>query len=257
MEPKLFLKAISQYFGYQIRKTRKASSIEASFLHLDSQYDQKFLLNGSDVKLIFDIGAHVGDTAKNYNKMYPNARIIGFEPFPESFQEFKKNCRSFQQIEPYQLAVAESSGTKTFYSTDFSPQNSLLKLSPICEDYYAQSNASTITSLSVESVTLDSFCHDKNINEIDICKIDIQGAELLALKGAESLLEGKAIKILYLEVQFNEMYESQAWFHDISSFLLEFNYSLFGLYNLDPGNKNNLSLAQGDAIFISPNLLAK
>lgn len=256
MEPKLFLKAISQYFGYQIRETRKAPSLESSFLHLDSQYDQKFLLKNREVDLILDIGAHAGETAKSYHRTFPNAKILSFEPFPNAFLELEKNCKSIKQIEPQQLAVADFNGESNFYTSGFSPMNSLLKFASDSQTHYDRAVISEEDKLIVKTVTLDSFCFDRGIKKINICKMDIQGAELLALQGAKQLLKDLAIDLLYLEVSFNKIYESQAWFHDISDFLVKFDYKLFGIYNFYHG-KDNFFLAQGDAIFISPNLLTK
>jgi len=253
MKPKLFLKAISQYFGYQFRETRKASSLEGSFLHLDATYDQKFILKNKDVNVIFDIGAHVGEVAKNYHQNFPNATIFAFEPFPDSYSELERNSKPIKEIKPLQIAVADSVGEKTFYSSAHSPMNSLLKFSPDIGEHYAEYVVSKENSLTVSSTTLDLFCEDNNIQRINICKMDIQGAELLALQGGKELLKNSLIDVIYLEVSFNKIYESQAWFHDVSNFLVQFDYKLFDIYNFYHG-KNNFYLTQGDAIFVSPEI---
>jgi hypothetical protein len=83
--------------------------------------------------------------------------------------------------------------------------------------------------------------------------MDIQGAELLALKGGVNLLSNKAIDLFHLEVCFSEYYHNQALFYQICDFLAAYGYRLFGLYNLYHG-KNNLAMIEGDALFLSPNL---
>lgn len=60
---------------------------------------------------------------------------------------------------------------------------------------------------------------------IDILKMDIQGGELLALKGAQSLLEASRIRLLALEVEFKPLYKDQPLFWDICAYLYRFGYS--------------------------------
>ena len=130
------IKSIFQYFGYQVRKCPRASSPEASFLHLDPFFDQQFLLKNYVVDTIFDIGAHVGETTKNYRKFFKNSKIFAFEPFPESYHKLSEFSQSDKMIETHNVAVAEQSEEKSFYSTNFSPMNSLLELTNSSDKYY-------------------------------------------------------------------------------------------------------------------------
>ena len=66
------------------------------------------------------------------------------------------------------------------------------------------------------------------------------------------MLEAKAIDLIYTEVVFVEQYEGQADFHDLCRFLRDRDYTLYGLYNLNPGRDS--ILAWGDAILIAPRL---
>lgn len=250
---KHLIKSVFQYFGYQVRKCPKTSSSEASFLHIDPFFDQKFLLKNSRVDTIFDIGAHVGETTQKYRKLFKSSKILAFEPFPDSYDKLVEFSQSDKLIEAQNLAVADKLGESCFYSTSFSPMNSLLELSNSSGKYYEEAVSTVVQSMRVKTTTLDYFCKTMNIQKIQICKMDIQGAELLALKGAVDLLANKAIDLFYLEVSFNEIYQHQALFYQICDFLAQYGYSLFGLYNLYCG-KNNLALAMGDALFLSPSL---
>ncbi len=58
-------------------------------------------------------------------------------------------------------------------------------------------------------------------------------------------VETKAIDLIYSEVLFAELYESQAGFHDLCRFLSDRDYTLYGLYNLTSGRDS--ILAWGDA----------
>ena len=51
----------------------------------------------------------------------------------------------------------------------------------------------------IEVITLDKYCSEKGIEKIDLWKLDMEGGEEAALKGARGLLDRKAIKALVLE----------------------------------------------------------
>jgi hypothetical protein len=56
--------------------------------------------------------------------------------------------------------------------------------------------------------------------------------------------------LVYTEVLFAKRYDGQANFYDLCKFLEQYDYLLYGLYDLDYGN--NSALVRADAIFISP-----
>ncbi len=82
--------------------------------------------------------------------------------------------------------------------------------------------------------------------------MDVQGGELLVLRGGSSLLSAGSIDLIYTEVSFVELYDDQVIFTDLCEYLSTHGYALYGLYNLYKG-RNGL-LAQADAIFLSPRM---
>ena len=78
--------------------------------------------------------------------------------------------------------------------------------------------------------------------------MDIQGAELLALRGASDLLDRRKIRLIYTEVLFCEQYECQAWFCDLWAHLRSKGYELYGLYDIVRGGGGYVSF--GNAIFL-------
>jgi len=205
-------------------------------------------LFGKNVSVIFDIGANRGDVVAKYLEMFPHAIIYAFEPFPGSFEILEQRFKGNDSVHCFKLAIAEEEGTKTFYVNRNVDTNSLLKpkLSGLSSDKQVE-NLSVVT---VSSTTLDKFCNENKINQIDILKMDIQGGELAALKGASGLLLHKQVQNIYSEVYFMEQYESQPLFHDISKFLYGFDFSLQDIYSPIYGKGR---LAWGDVIFILKN----
>ena len=92
------------------------------------------------------------------------------------------------------------------------------------------------------TITVDTFLKNNHIDseKIDFVNIDIQGAELLALKGMKNLL--KYCNYLYLEVNTKHLYKDCALIHEIDDFLKEFGFK-----------RNETSMTQhgwGDALYV-------
>jgi hypothetical protein len=79
--------------------------------------------------------------------------------------------------------------------------------------------------------TLDRYCAETGLTNIDHLKIDTQGYDLNVLKGAQSFLGSKNIGTVSVEIMFTEMYKGQPSFSDILSFLLSRDYQLLGVYD--------------------------
>src|SRR5258708_4570153 len=150
-----------------------------------------------------------------------------------------------KSVYSHRLAVSDSEEEKTLFVNRNVDANSLLKSrqSGLSSDNEVENRSIEI----VPSTTLDNFCLKNAIANIDILKMDIQGGELTALKGAVDLLTTKKIKTIFSEVFFVEQYESQPLFHDISKFLYDNGFLIQDVYSPFYGNG---CLAWADAIFV-------
>jgi hypothetical protein len=81
-----------------------------------------------------------------------------------------------------------------------------------------------INKINQKSITVDSFFERNNLDasKYDFWNFDIQGAELLALKGATKSI--KHAKVLYLEVNSKELYINGALINEIDEFLAQYNF---------------------------------
>jgi FkbM family methyltransferase len=82
-----------------------------------------------------------------------------------------------------------------------------------------------VNSINMKSITIDTFIKKHGINSpiLNLWNFDIQGAELLALKGATENL--KYANVLYLEVNKDKLYKDCALVHEIDEFLLKYNFN--------------------------------
>src|SRR5258708_5417149 len=166
----------------------------------DNAFEKQREIIGERGRVIFDIGANRGNVTEKYLKMFPNASVFAFEPYPDTYEALKGRFKIEANVSCHKYAISDSTGQQTFYVNKNIDTNSILKpkKSGLSSDVQVQ-NEKVIT---VEATTVDLFCKSNQINQIDILKMDIQGGELSALKGSIELLKLKKIRLIYLETFF-------------------------------------------------------
>jgi FkbM family methyltransferase len=232
-------------FGFEIHGNGYMQSLKKTSFKEDAFEVQYNLLSGN-ADCIFDIGANRGDTAKKYASLFNKAKIYAFEPFPDTYSKLLTNTKEIKQIIPNTLAIADFRGDAILYSNHNEDTNSLLP--SIKMGLSSDQQVRNKGSLTIPTDTIDNFCKENNIDQIAILKLDIQGSELAALKGAVRMLEKKKIKVIYTETYFRQQYKDQPLFHDIASFLFGYGYAIQDIYSPIYGNGK---LAWSDAIFVS------
>ena len=235
------LSAAADALGYHVRRKQPPAWGD------DAYRDQQQLLKDSQVRVVVDVGANVGDTVQRYRALFPDGTIYALEPFPDVHRRLVERFAADPHVRPYPYAVTDTSGTRRLYFNDAHVTNSLLPITPTSVDWVRASPARGLDdTVEVPAVTLDEFCLGEGISHLDLLKMDIQGGEGMALEGAAGLLARQAIRVIYLEVAFAPLYEGQAYFCDITRILNQHGYRVFGLYNLMHGDRG---LGWGDAIF--------
>ncbi|MCE2711632.1 MAG: FkbM family methyltransferase [Cryomorphaceae bacterium] len=101
---------------------------------------------------------------------------------------------------------------------------------------------------NVSVTTLDHFCSENHMNDIDILKIDTQRSELQILEGATQLLKAHKIKMIYLEIIVQPTYETKSSLVTIHQHLTSNGFELINFYN--QSFTKNLKLRQFDAIYL-------
>ncbi|MBA3047751.1 FkbM family methyltransferase [Patescibacteria group bacterium] len=233
------IKYISRkYFQYDLSTIR--TKLDQDF------FDQKNLLSSAQVKTIFDVGSHIGQTTRKYKKLYPKANIHGFEPYPEIYKKYIDSTCGDKKIYSNNFALSDKNGEAKFFVNNFHGTNSLLSNNKEYTD--AIDSYKPLKTMRVKTETLDDYCKKNKIEKINILKMDVQGGELLVLKGSKKMLSEGKIDLIYTEVEYARIYKNQPLFKDLEIFLKQYNYSLYKTYNLAYLD-DNTPLA-GDAIFI-------
>ena len=194
-----------------------------------------------------------GHTAKQYLDAFPNCRIIGLEPDDDNFAVASAALAPYgARAELVKSALSAATGTGTLQVNAHSGTHSLLEIG---DTRHWEGDAATVKRQPIATITLDELCTQRGALIVDILKMDIQGHELEALKGATGLLERAAISVIALEVAFHEIYKSQPLFWDIATHLAPLGYGFHGLFECHYSLRNPNVLSWADAIFLSPKLL--
>lgn len=171
--------------------------------------------------VFFDVGANIGAITLPIFKL-TRANIHAFEPsefiFDYLAKNVKKNCTG--KVVLNKIAVFSKNNIEVdFYGSE------------TVHGWSTMLNTAKFIKCKVRTITLDEYCRERNIDHIDVLKIDVQGLEYDVLKGCRQLLEKKAIRHILFE--FEHWAETNAGLIPGASqeFLLNNCFELFTLQN--------------------------
>ena len=147
-------------------------------------------------QMIFDVGTNFGYLVYLALSQIKNPTIYGFEPDPYNEIWLKNNLRLMgagDNVKIETVAVSDRVG-----SVRFTPSNPNSH-----ENLWAGMNfkkEASVGEIEVPSISLDQFCADKKITQVDLVKMDIEGAEGYAVDGMVDGLKKKLFKNILLEL---------------------------------------------------------
>jgi FkbM family methyltransferase len=203
-------------FGYELVSRKKNKREE------DLAEDLKHFV--ADPKVIFDVGAHKGQSTRFYLEHFPGCEIHAFEPDPDIFKELSAALNGQRGVTLNNVALGSVAGPHKFFVNSDSYMNSLLEPGP-------QIWGKVTNETTVEVTTLDDYCARKGIASIGILKTDTQGYDLEVLKGARGLMEAGKISLILTEILLADMYKDSARIEDFFKLTREHRYKLSTFYN--------------------------
>lgn len=174
---------------------------------------------------LIDIGANKGQFSVALRGLFPNTRIIAFEPLKTQADIFQRLFRSDPSVELQPYAIADVSGTANFHITDRPDSSSLFGINKSQSDAFGVCEASSVT---VELRRLDQCVDLASLPKPILMKIDVQGAELRVLKGIDDF---SSIDFLYIELSFVELYDGQPLASEVIEYARTKGMALRGVFN--------------------------
>jgi FkbM family methyltransferase len=134
-----------------------------------------------DVRVVVDLGSHIGTSILFFRVRHPGAEIHGFEPDPRTFARLRANVGALPDVTIDPRAASGSGGRARFHSAGNSLASSLI------------ADAEPGRDVTVACVTLDQIFDELGVDRIDLLKLDVEGAEYELLTHTTRLGDVRAI----------------------------------------------------------------
>ena len=186
-------KQVQSAIGYRVVRTKK---LGVNWLDDCKRISSEgWNPNYQSLDVIFDVGANIGQTAEKLSATTCANSIYCFEPVRSTFKQLQQNTSKIPKVECFEFGLSDVNGDATINIYSASVLASTCDESPIMSK---QSEAFDRTE-TIQLRTLDSVCEERNINKIDVLKIDTEGADLRTLQGATGMLSEKRIGFVVFE----------------------------------------------------------
>ena len=174
--------------------------------------------------LVLDVGANHGIVSLECALLVgPTGKIHAFEPAPETHACLTRHLKTnkIENVLVFDTAVGAVSG------------RAMLRV------YKRATGLSTLSEfdphrvpdevIEVKTITLDEHCESYGISRVDLLKIDIEGHELFALRGAKRMLASRRVRAILLEVGDDTCRNANVHPQEILNDLEELGYEVFSI----------------------------
>lgn len=173
-------------------------------------------------KVIFDVGAHVGEYIEKIREFGSDATIYAFEPVSDTYKQL--TAKNIPGVIPVNMALSSASGERTIYIS--SNDNAISPLQSDGKEALSYDNQETI-----QCSTVDEYAAANHIEHIDLLKIDTEGHDLDVLKGAKNMLRSGKIDTVVFEFGMLNTF-SHTYFWDFFVYLTQFGFALYKMMPL-------------------------
>lgn len=160
---------------------------------------------------VLDIGAHVGYYARRCSVLAGDSgKIYAFEPHPRTYQTLMRNLKKTSNVTALQAAVAEEEGTAELYDYLMMSASGSLhydeSLENLQKSHIAESDIAPrigkdfeMQKFTVRTVKIDDYLAELGVTQVDVIKMDIEGAEIGALRGMKQTIANSPNLALVME----------------------------------------------------------
>jgi FkbM family methyltransferase len=174
---------------------------------------------GLAVHLAVDGGAASGTWAERFKRIFPQAKVLCIEPREDAQAALKALAARRSGVQVAQTLIGDTEGAVDFY--EHRDQSSMLR---------DNGDKPWGVVRQAQLTTLDRLIGALKLPVPDLIKLDLQGAELIALRGAtQCLAETQAI---ILEVSFIPLYHNAPSLAEVVAFMAERGFRLWDILSL-------------------------
>ena len=177
---------------------------------------------------VWDIGTERGwFTLLMASLVGENGRVDSFEAFPPTVEKLKANValNNFKWVHVNGIAVSESNSKMWFVP----PSNEVthnIRFLQDCNGVGYLSETNIPGAIEINTICLDDYYERQEITKVTLIKIDIEGAEVCALKGAKKLIE-KDKPLLAIEFNRQTALRANSSIEELYDLLNGYGYELY------------------------------
>ena len=160
-------------------------------------------LSNKPINLCFDIGANVGDYS-NILLEKTNSKVISFEPLPFVFKKLSDNLANFSDRS---VLINKGVGAKSETLTIHYNENASAHAS-FSEEVSQIDYLNNDDSLEIEVTSIDDYCRDNIITDVDLIKIDTEGFEKEVFEGTIETFENIQPKFIQIEFNWHQLFRN-------------------------------------------------
>lgn len=198
---------------------------------------------GGDFHTIIDAGANAGQFARAAHLCYPEATILSFEPLADVADRLKSNLADVPTHGVFRTALGSYDGETEFFRNSYSQSSSVLPM--LEKEGGLLEGTREVEKLRVPMARLDTALAGENLKPAILLKLDLQGNELEALRGAERTLVG--CSHVLTETVFEQEYRGEPVFEDLWIFLRDRGFRFERPLNFS--SDKSMGIVQMDALF--------
>ena len=192
----------------------------------------KFLKKNSlsEINLIFDVGAHKGESINLFLKNMKVKNIVSFEASPLNFKYLENNKKNLEKKFPNtkiiieNLALSSDGRVVTFNQFNESSSSTINNINQESRYFKRKFNLLNLRnkkkiyeSFKLKTETLDNYIYQNNFNRISFLKIDTEGYEYEILIGLKKRI--KSVDTIMFEHHYDNMIIKEYTFSDINYLL--------------------------------------
>lgn len=209
---------------------------------------QVALLAGEPVTTVFDCGANLGCMTAFYRRSFPTAQVYAFEPNTDTFDALRAAVEDDGLVRCVHAGIGAQSGTAQLHLAEHHWADSIVRRHDADDAGGRRGGV-----MSVPVVSIDGFCEREGIDRVEILKLDVEGVELEAVRGASGLLARGGVDLIVCEMNFKPRHAGQARASQVIEALWDLGYRLFDLYDIERPDPA-LGLGWCDGVFLRTDL---
>jgi FkbM family methyltransferase len=230
------LKKLFRAFGFELKRYSFDSSDELLLNHI---------LKTFHIQTILDVGANEGQYALQTKEAGFAGVIYSFEPLSAPFKKLAERANGISNWKVINKGIGSKDSEMTINVSENIVSSSIFEVEPTSVS--ANADTRIVRQEKIKITCIDTFLANQTVTEELMLKLDVQGYEMEALKGAADNLS--RFKIIQAELSLVPVYQNAPLYDDIIAFLKSEGFEMFTIL---PGFRDPATgrLLQADGVFV-------